>query len=349
MVLDKTMAYFVVNNFNLGEEPDLFGVEVELEGSGGISKPTMSVANSWKTVKDGSLRILNDGDEAIEYVLNKPMNFTDTADAVNTLMSFLNTKKVYNSYRTSIHVHVNCLSEKMIHLYNFITLCIIFDELLTSQNGSHRIGNNFCFRAVDAQGQVQDLIHSIENYGNLVHINGNLRYCSINFASLVKYGSVEFRSLECTLDTKRIIQWIKTIGTLKDAARDFIDPTHIIRTFSQHNIDTFMVKVLGAERALAYMKDPNYTDMVFNGMRLAQDFAFCATWRSAKEEKKKKLDDLNIKYGVEAAPVPNPWVMAMNVLAAEPAPPADPFGDDEDDNFFEAYDYDEVDDDDDDF
>lgn len=268
---------------------ELYGIEVELEGKGGISNPTEVVMQNWVKHNDGSLRKLAPGDEAVEYVTRVPSNKLKTTKSLMTLLKFLEGpgKVVYDSYRTSIHVHVNCMADTMLHTYNFITLCIIFDELLASQNGEHRIGNNFCLRARDAEGQISDLVQSINTHGSIFGLNGNWRYSAINFASLCKFGTVEFRSLECTTDLDRIIQWINVIDNMKNASRQFENPHQIIRGFSQaSSVKDFCELVLG-DMAPKYTSVLGFEQMLFEGMRLAQDFAFCSKWVA----KQKNLKD----------------------------------------------------------
>lgn len=344
---------------------ELYGIEVELEGKGGIANPTEKIMENWVKHNDGSLRKLNPGDEAVEYVSRVPRNKIKTTKALMDLIEFLTgpNKVVYDSYRTSIHVHVNCMADKMIHVYNFITLCIIFDELLASQNGEHRIGNNFCLRARDAEGQIADLIGSINAHGSIFGLNGQWRYSAINFASLCKFGTVEFRSLECTTDLKRIVDWVQVIDNLKEASRQFENPHQIIRGFSQSfSVQDFCKKILG-NSAQKYIEVPGYDRMLFEGMRLAQDFAFCSKW-VAKEPKAKAQPQAKAKklyFDLEAgapwpdmqpAPQPAPpggaiWqqfyaqdaqAMAaahaeLNNLAAQPMAPQPMLDDDDDDDF----------------
>lgn len=256
---------------------ELFGLEVELEGSGGISIVIHELAKWWTFHNDGSLRKLKPGDEAIEYVTKKPLTLEEAEEAIDVLCKFLNApgKNVYDSYRTSIHVHVNCMNDTYLHIYNFITLCIIFDELFVSQNGEHRVGNNFCLRAKDAQGQIVTLCDHITKFGHLFNLENNLRYSSVNFASLNKFGTVEFRSLECTTDASRIKHWIRTINALKKASREFSNPQEIISKFSQMGTESFLITCLG-EQAYKYIGVPEHSQMMFEGMRLAQEFAFSA-------------------------------------------------------------------------
>lgn len=320
MFLEEILGDNMPHNFPESVKThELFGIEVELEGKGGISKPTDKIMEDWTVTNDGSLRKLAPGDEAIEYVTRVPRNRLRTTKSLMNLMEFLTSpgKVVYDSYRTSIHVHVNCMADKLIHVYNFITLCIIFDELLASQNGEHRIGNNFCLRARDAQGQVTDLINSINSHGSIFGLQGNWRYSAINFASLCKFGTVEFRSLECTTDLPRIIQWVQVIENMKIASRTFDNPQQIIRGFSSaFSIQDFCKMILG-DMADKYIQVPGFEHMLFDGMRLAQDFAFCSKWiaRKPKEAPKPKPAPNKLKLNVvdyEAVGLGNfgQWVQA---------------------------------------
>lgn len=264
---------------NAAGKPDVFGVEVELEGSN-INDPPIAVMEYWTHHNDNSLRKLNPGDQAIEYVFRQPYDLTNTKAAIGLLFDFLTSKgvKVYDSYRTSIHVHINFGMETFRTIYNFMTLSLILDELLTSQNGDHRIGNNFCLRAKDALGQVISLIQSIEGGDNFFNIVALERYSSINFASLMKFGSIEFRSLECTTHEGRLMHWINTLARIKEKSKAFKNPVEIIALFSVMGPDQFLKSVLGPF-SLKYLAVDGYADMLNNGMRIAQDLAYCSAWK----------------------------------------------------------------------
>lgn len=308
------------------EDPDMFGVEVELEGQN-IRLCPMAVLQDWVQHNDGSLRVREIGGDAVEYVFKGPLPLHETHQAVKNLTTFLNNTigvKVATSYRTSIHVHLNFAMDTYRHIYNFITLSLIFDELFVSQNGQHRIGNNFCLRARDAQGQIEELIKSIGVHGNIWGLNGQHRYSSINFVSLLKYGTVEFRSLECTTDYERIEHWINTLQRLKTMARQFTDPVDVIRYYSRMSAKEFLYFILGPQ-AGKYAEVKRYEEMLHDGMRLAQDFAYCSKWLErkvddAKPKAKKKevidfddfiihLDDDDDVEVAQAAPEPMPNVL----------------------------------------
>lgn len=259
---------------------DLFGLEIELEGKG-IMGPTLDpkFTKLWEAVPDGSLKAYKPGDQTIEYRFTKPLDMDGTEIALKLLNEHLSKPEVtiYHTGRTSVHVHINVNNEPMAVIYNYITLLTIFDELLVSQNGKHRIGNNFCLRAKDAEGFLISISQSLSHYGNLGNLQHNNRYSSINVMSMFKFGSVELRSLECTIDNVRIMNWVRTLLAIKNSAKNFKNPLEIVSSFSQLGPERFFLNILGAQ-AIRYMKVLDRHRMLFAGMRLVQEFANCCTW-----------------------------------------------------------------------
>lgn len=289
MILDDQIIGHMQIQDAAQKNPDSYGIEVELEGKNFINPPD-NVLLYWQTVKDGSLRVKAPGDCAIEYVTRQPFPIGHIEKAVTTLFDYLNMPgvKVYDSYRTSIHVHVNFATEKFKTIYNFMTLALILDELLVSQNGDHRIGNNFCLRARDALGQLQSLMASINNGHNFFDVPANDRYSSINFASLMKFGSIEFRSLECTTHEGRLLHWIGTLGEMKKKSKLYHNPVEVIQQFSQLGPKNFLNHVLGPYAA-KYINVDGMEDMLFSGMRIGQDLAFCSEWNEWTQSDKDAL------------------------------------------------------------
>lgn len=278
------------------EIPDLFGVEVELEGRK-IKTNKAAISAYWTQHTDNSLRAKKEDDEATEYVLAGPKTYDDTMEAISRLFAHLNSPgvEVYKSYRTSIHVHLSCMLETHRTIFNFMTLAVIFDELLTSQNGRHRIGNNFCLRAKDANGLVEDVIWSVEKGSSFLGMDHNKRYSSVNFVSLLKYGTIEFRSLECTTDFNRVKHWIDTLARLKKMARAYENPQSIIREFSLMPAHEFMSTILGPQ-AGKYLDVKGWETMLQTGMRLAQDLAYCCNWVPMKDDEKYEMPKKKSKY-----------------------------------------------------
>lgn len=282
----------------LTNEQDAFGIEIELEGKNIRVEGNRDFNQYWQGVGDGSLRALNPGDQAVEYRSRYPYNMSTIDMSVKMLNSCLSQKgvEIYDSGRASVHVHVNMGHDKMSTLYNFITLAIIFDELLVSQNGKNRVGNNFCFRFKDAEGAILAMSHSLRARGDLQGIQPDHRYSSVNICSLFKFGTIEFRSMECTVEYSRLMAWVRTLQALKIAARNFNNPLEIISNFSLRGPDQFFFSIL-KDQALPYIQVPGRSRMLMDGIRLAQEFTNASTWTPIPVEelaakKPSKLDQL---------------------------------------------------------
>jgi hypothetical protein len=282
MALDSELQQHVKVHQFARNNADAFGIELELEGRGLVpAVPQHALWDYFTTHEDNSLRVIREDGERIEYVFKQPFDYDTTIKATKILFDHLNSDKaeVFESYRTSLHVHVNCGRESMRTIYNFITLSLMFDELFSSTAAKHRIGNNFCLRARDAQYQIEELIMSIQGHSGPWALNSNHRYSSINFVSLNKFGTIEFRIMECMTDFKRAKHWIDTLQALKAAARNFTDPRDVIKNFSKYTLEEFMTVVLG-DCAPYYMRQAEWQPLLVSGMRLSQDFAFCSQWKT---------------------------------------------------------------------
>lgn len=301
-------------------EPNAFGLEVELEGIR-IRTTRDSVRAFWGLHEDGSLRAQILGrhgakGETAEYVSLQPYSAKATLDSLKALFDYLNSPGVivFPSYRTSIHVHVNCAMETWRTVYNYITLAIIFDELFVSQNGTHRIGNNFCLRFLDAEAPIHELSNYIKIHGSINGFSQNMRYGSVNVAALSKFGTIEFRSMECNTDLSRVWSWVQTLQKLKESAREFQTPVDIISLFSQYSPEEFAKRILG-EHFFPYSLVPDFGKMLIRGMRLAQDFAYSATWEAKRAVALKIKKSRNLGQAVLEAlgdnmpPVPQDYVV----------------------------------------
>lgn len=286
MDLNTTLVDHIPLQREARENADSFGVEVEVEGKNLVSIP-MSVGQFWHVHDDNSLRKLKPNDHAVEYVCRRPFAMKEVREAITTLFDFLNKHPavVYNSYRTSVHVHLNFGLETFRTVYNFMTLALILDELFVSQCGPHRIGNNFCLRAKDALGQIMMLRDSIQSGNSFFQLGGQTeRYSSINFTSLTKFGSIEFRSLECTTHEGRLMHWIGTLDYLKQHAKTYNNPIDIIQQFSQRGPKEFLKQALGPF-SHKYIGVPGMEEMLMDGVRVAQDLAYCSAWNEVRRRK----------------------------------------------------------------
>lgn len=256
------------------------GVEIEVEG-----KRLPKTGKYWRMEKDGSLR----GEENIEYVLAKPATLNQLDIALKYLDKCYrdNDAVVDDSVRAGVHVHVNVQQLNIVELYNFMTLYLILEEVLVEYCGETREGNLFCLRACDADYLIYRLVRAVQRRRFRELVDDNLRYASMNVKALGTYGSLEFRAMRGTRDLSVIKTWAEILVGLREAAKQFADPTDIVNGFSEGEVDGFLARVLGDHAEL--FKKGDYRLKLMRGVRQAQDVAFCCKWQEFLEPEKKRV------------------------------------------------------------
>lgn len=248
------------------------GVEIEVEGDSLPKKIT-----GWRTENDGSLR-----GESFEYVLKTPATFEELPSrlaAIETAYKAAGTH-VHDSVRAGIHVHVNVQQLTLIELFNYLTLCIVFEDLLIEFCGESRTGNLFCLRTKDAQ-YLNRVLQDVAQTTNFKLFDSDaVRYSFMNPKSIFQYGSLEFRSLKSTRDWDQILTWVGILLRLREVAKTFYNPQDIITGFSGQEVAQFRERVLG--EFFDTLNFPGADKKVFDSMRYAQDLAFCTDWNSLR-------------------------------------------------------------------
>lgn len=228
----------VLKVFNLrGNVPGEVGIEVEVEGENLPVGP----APYWFDDSDGSLR-----GESREYVLLKPLNRDILVKALEVLDASLNRKGtvVYDSPRTSVHVHINVRDMDIVKMFNFVFLYYLVEDMFVKWCGPLRESNSFCLRLSDADGHL-DILKSALEANNFDMLRDDiLRYSSLNLCALGKYGSLEFRSLKGAVDGATILEWVDMILNLKEVANNYSDPVEMFLSFSREGLENFISKIV---------------------------------------------------------------------------------------------------------
>ena len=241
------------------------GVEVELESLG--ENPFPEIPKSvWAWDRDGSLR----GNNNVEYI-SSPMKWDEVEPEIIKMIECIDKHDVSidYSYRAGVHVHMNCQDLTMKEVLKIACLYYVFEENLINFCGEDRVGNYNCLRGVDAE-HVTELLKTVmqeESYLNLQ--TDDIRYAALNFNSLPKYGTIEFRSMASEPDLMTIVQWTKILKRIKDVALQYDDAKDIMPHFSSMCPEDWGKFVLG-DLYETVNPDPM---LYFDGLWLAQDLA----------------------------------------------------------------------------
>lgn len=249
------------------------GIEIELEADD--IPPASYTELYWRKEADASLR-----GESAEYVMRTPAAIEDLDTIFSELtraFSVFGTKP-RPTYRAGIHVHVNVQDLTPRQLITFMSAYFLVEEILLSYCDKSRKGNHFCLRMKDASYLLDPLVRFIETQEIGVLNTDDLRYSSLNVTSLFKYGSIEFRSLESTLDFERIKVWAGVLTHLRDYAVTLNSPVDLLGQASEMGFAQFAPIILGPwyENFKPWATEEN----IHQGVRNIQYAIYSRNWDS---------------------------------------------------------------------
>lgn len=256
---------------------DVYGVEIEVEGN----KLPRKLDNFWKVTDDGSLK----GEETAEYVFSSPLSMPDTRLALDVLKgSFTeHESRIDESIRAGIHVHKNIQHYTPLKLLTLGTTYYMLEDYFTRWCGEERVGNHFCLRARDAKAIVYALLKTCQSR-DWRHLNtDNLRYSALNWTSIFKHGTLEFRSMRTTSDMEIVYRWVELIDQLGKGAERFETPRDVIMSVSEMGgAEQFVQHVMG-DFADEFLKDGPVD--IWQSLRTVQPIAFEVNWDEFQKEK----------------------------------------------------------------
>lgn len=245
-----------------------YGIEVELEGD---FIPQIPNLRGWNCVPDGSLR-----GGGMEYVTDKPYTMYGTVVKVRRLLKALNehgAKINTESKRAGIHLHINVLELTRAQLVTFYCMLVMFEEGIVKYCGKSRVGNLFCLRTSDAENPIQAMASFARGRSIFDLDNENIRYSAINLCAIPKHGSIELRCMRSTLDTKYLLEWIRSINAILEYSKSLSSPTKLLEQYSRMGYGDFCKEVLGENNAvLDYMTEVDFSESMWRISDIAYSF-----------------------------------------------------------------------------
>lgn len=260
---------------------NLFGLEIEVEGS---SLPSTLPATYWRVEKDSSLKTA----EAWEYVTPKPFDLKTIRKALDVLDSAyqLNLSNVHDSVRAGVHVHLNVQKWNIKQLMTYAVSYYLLEDILLRFCGENREGNLFCLRTRDAEFVLFKLLEVLKTR-NLKPLNSDIiRYASLNYLSLFKYGTIEFRGMRGTRDLDLIYKWVGIVNELRCAVNEFTDPLDVINSMSGDGELSLIKRLLPtfADELIA-IYGPTFDKSIRDNARRVQMLAFGIDWNTINRPK----------------------------------------------------------------
>lgn len=260
-----------------------FGVEIEVEGRllpNVYEDPIFDTL--WKVEHDGSLKSQFENNE---YVMRAPLSLEGVKDSINILERRYQAKNsiVDETIRAGVHVHLNIQSWTPLELMTFATTYYLLEDYFVHWSGEGRVGNHFCLRATDAEGVIYKIIDACEKR-DWRHLNtDDIRYASLNWNSMHKYGSVEFRSMRSTRKLEDVLRWVELIDQLTKGAKKFADPQDVLKSMSEFEGPERFIKHVMEDYADDFLKFDKID--IWESLRNIQPLAFLIDWGKFNKEK----------------------------------------------------------------
>lgn len=222
------------------------GLEIETETKKAYNIPG-SMHALWAIHPDGSLR-----DYGQEFVFLYPYNYESEkySTALSQFEELVKQVKFSKSVYSSVHVHFNMLPLEVVHMFNFMALYFLFEEMLTAYCGPDRDGNLFCLKTSNAEYNIQQACEVVRCFSEGIgktairNLNANaLKYSALNLATLRNLGSLEIRTYPGTTDVSEIKRWISILNQLYVKCKTFKDPSDILREFRYSSPTAFAYRI----------------------------------------------------------------------------------------------------------
>lgn len=229
----KTIQEIFELNRQAGDKNN-FGVEIELEN---IDKRVR--VDGWRDEHDGSLRHLGR-----EFVFSNPQNLKSSEKLLQGLYDTFKELGVKPSASnlTSTHIHIDVRDLNVKQLIDFIACILVVEPDLMNASGKDRQNNYFALSTSESEHRLADLM-KVKDANTLKHfvllqVRKDVRYCGINFNSLMRYGSLEIRYLAGQEDPRNVMPWLTFYAHLKDFARHGVNFNELFETVSEHGTAT---------------------------------------------------------------------------------------------------------------
>lgn len=251
---------------------NLYGVEIEVEGSR-LPDPD-TTPGMWRVERDPSLKTA----EAWEYVLKVPLMLDGVQHALTALDNAYKLRKsvVHDSVRAGVHVHMNVQKWNIKQVMTFSTCYYVLEDLLLRWCGENREGNLFCLRTRDAEFVLFKILNALKER-NLKHLQSDIiRYSSLNYCSLFKYGTIEFRGMRGTPDLSLVYKWNEVLDELRTASLNFNSPRDVLDQLSGDGEQQFLQTLLPNNYQLFQYDGAD--KVIRNSARRVQMIAFGVDW-----------------------------------------------------------------------
>lgn len=267
-----------VEAFGLEKKDGVLAMELEVEGEG---LPSMR-SKHWSSHADGSLKV-----NGVEYVHKGPQELDQVRESLEYFEKRIvdSGATVYDSERTSVHVHLNVSQKTIKDVVSIATAYYMLEPVLMKHCGRSRDGNLFCLPLDKAPGVMKYLQSFVD--GN--NLNGDTyRYASLNLGAIKKFGSLEVRTMRGYYDTDFLDGWGRMLDGIWQKAADFKSPADVFDSWYGRQPVDFIAQFCKDEFVDTLRAHDGWDDRIDRNHKLLAPFVYENSWDKKAEDFPKK-------------------------------------------------------------
>lgn len=167
---------------------------------------THAVMNTWKIVTDGSVTGRGTGEGTGLEIVSPIMKGEEGLREVEKVLNAIDNAGGKVNTTCGLHVHIDTAGMTPVQRKNFFLAYVRNQDLMDRLVSQSRRFNRHYTQRYETE-------RAITYYADCVEAGqgGNSRYFTVNTCSIPKYGTLEFRQHQGTLNGKKVVAWVQML------------------------------------------------------------------------------------------------------------------------------------------
>jgi len=241
----------VESNRNVGIE-----IEVENINPNAVMK---DLRDTWEITHDGSLRPPNRSAE-----LRSPKPGYSGKALVNSIDALATSKNLCNGtfgWRAALHLHIDMRDKDSRDLHMAVVLYSLLEPYIFAWDGTGRHESRFCMPWWVCSSDMATALNIIYADSDPIfkhHIYRFSKYTALNLAPLMRFGTVEFRHAQSTIDRSKLLEYINIALDIVNARnrKPDVTPSEMVLQFISTTPEEFLFDWVSDRTARALLRAP---------------------------------------------------------------------------------------------
>lgn len=204
----------------------LYGLELEIEGSGLEVASTLLPRTNWIVERDGSLR------NGFEFKSRKASTYMETAGMIKEYGNFLENCKAKATPRTSVHIHLNTQHMTAEQMKSMVWLSVAMEPVILRFCSELRNHNGYCIPVYNSTNLVKYwryVFRFLDGDISTSDLTGMSRYkyAATGAYRLLDLGTIEYRMFPGCTDYTKLYWYIDILRSMYEVAMQ--NPVSVLR------------------------------------------------------------------------------------------------------------------------